>query len=275
MKKSVLAVAVLALMLSAGGAFAAGPPNGDHNNDGHGDCGQGGCQGGNGGNGGNGGAGGHGGAAFAFGNIQGQQQQQQQGQIGINKNYNDLDNSSRNTAYGGVAVSGGNTNKQSVIIEDSGRADVNYSGAYTVKSAPAIAIGGPASGPCNGFSGGIAGSGIGFGFAANASTLDEGCEDRETARMLHLLGDTAAGLELLKTSKAYTRMQERKAEAKKKAEADTVKSAEDQSEVTRRAAIRQKNPTSDGSWTSGSAEQLPTRIWTGNSQGESTAFIVR
>jgi hypothetical protein len=134
-------------------------------------------------------------------------------------------------------------NKQNVTFEDSGRADVNYSGTYTVKSAPAIALGGPASGPCNGFSGGVAGSGIGFGFAANASTVDIGCEDRETARMFHLLGDTKTGLEILKSSGAYLRMVEKK-------EAPAKKAAADAAEVARVADIRRKNPSSDGSWTS-------------------------
>ena len=174
-------------------------------------------------------------------------------------------------------------NKQIVNFEDSGRADanINYSGSYTVKSAPNIAIGGPASGPCNGFSGGIGGSWLGGALGLNVSTVDEGCEDRETARMFHQLGDTKTGLEILKHSKAYQRMEANKAEAaKKKAEADAEQAAR-LAEAARINAIKAKNPTSDGSWQgkdyssdAGSVQPTVTRIWTGNSQGESNAFTV-
>lgn len=279
---------VFALMLSAGGAFA-------HHSPGHGvPPGQGGGEGGGGiGGGGGGGAGGDGGAGGhahqgqAQGQLQGQLQGQgqAQGQIGINKNTNFNVNDSNNRAYGGDAsakagavagaFSGGNKTSQNVNFQDSGRQDanINYSGNYEVKNVPSIAIGGPASGPCNGFSGGIGASWLGGSIAANTSTVDDGCEDRETARMFHLLGDTASGLELLKTSKAYTRMQERKAEiAKKKAEVDAEKAAQ-----TAKDVIRAKNPSSDGSWTTKDyntkAEPVqPTRIWTGNSEGQLMSF---
>lgn len=214
MKRIILAGAVLALMLSAGAVWSNG------NNDDNGGC-QGNCDGG--------------GGNQQQGQLQGQKQGQAQGQlqgqaqIGINKNLNV--NDSHNKAYGGDAdaraksssYSGGNKTSQTVNYNDSGRADVSYSGEYTVKSAPSIALGGPASGPCNGFSGGIAGSGIGFGFAANTSTVDKGCEDRETARMFQQLGDTATGIEILKNSDSYKRLQEAKAEAvKKKAELESA-----------------------------------------------------
>jgi hypothetical protein len=286
---------VFALMLSAGGAFA-------HHSPGHGvPPGQGGGEGGGGiGGGGGGGAGGDGGAGGhahqgqgqAQGQLQGQLQGQgqAQGQIGINKNYNDNSNSNKNynsdfnanvnvnkaeadaraSAYAKQQQSQGNTQK--VIFEDSGRADVNYSGKYKVENVPGIAIGGPASGPCNGFSGGIGASWLGGSIGANTSVVDDGCEDRETARMFHLLGDTASGLELLKTSKAYTRMLERKADMKKKADAETAeKAAQAEKDI-----IRAKNPTSDGSWkgayTSDAKQVQPTRIWSGNSDGQSMAF---
>jgi len=51
-----------------------------------------------------------------------------------------------------------------------------------------VNIGGPASGPCNGFSGGLGVSGPGFSVGANTSTVDKGCEMRETARVAAMLG---------------------------------------------------------------------------------------
>ena len=65
---------------------------------------------------------------------------------------------------------------------------VSYSGSYKVKNTPDVGIGGPASGPCNGFSAGIGVSVAGFGIGANASSVDEGCTARETARVAAMLG---------------------------------------------------------------------------------------
>ncbi len=62
--------------------------------------------------------------------------------------------------------------------------DIRYSGTTTVKSAPAIAMSGPASGPCTGVSGGIGISGPGWGFGANGSSVMDDCRMRENTRVL-------------------------------------------------------------------------------------------
>jgi hypothetical protein len=71
-----------------------------------------------------------------------------------------------------------------IVTENS----ISYSGAYKVKNTPDVSVGGPASGPCNGFSGGIGVSMAGIGIGANASTVDEGCSARETARVAAMIG---------------------------------------------------------------------------------------
>jgi hypothetical protein len=63
-----------------------------------------------------------------------------------------------------------------------------YEGAQKIKNTPDLGIGGPASGPCNGFSGGIGVTVPGFGIGANMSSVDEGCSHRETARIAAMLG---------------------------------------------------------------------------------------
>jgi hypothetical protein len=71
-----------------------------------------------------------------------------------------------------------------IVTENS----VAYSGAYKVKNTPDVSVGGPASGPCNGFSGGIGVSMAGIGIGANTSTVDEACSARETARVAAMIG---------------------------------------------------------------------------------------
>ena len=66
--------------------------------------------------------------------------------------------------------------------------NVHYSGSQKIKNTPDVGVGGPASGPCNGFSGGVGMSVPGFAIGANASTVDKGCEARETARIAAMLG---------------------------------------------------------------------------------------
>jgi hypothetical protein len=66
--------------------------------------------------------------------------------------------------------------------------NVRYSGSQTIKNTPDVSVGGPASGPCNGFSAGIGVSVPGFAVGANTSTVDKGCEARETARIAAMLG---------------------------------------------------------------------------------------
>jgi hypothetical protein len=66
--------------------------------------------------------------------------------------------------------------------------NVHYSGTQKIKNTPDVSVGGPASGPCNGFSGGIGVSVPGFAVGANTSTVDPGCTARETARIAAMLG---------------------------------------------------------------------------------------
>ena len=66
--------------------------------------------------------------------------------------------------------------------------NINYSGTQTLKNVPGIIVSGPASGPCNGFSGGVGIAGPGFGFGGNFSKVDEDCTARETARVAALIG---------------------------------------------------------------------------------------
>jgi hypothetical protein len=101
--------------------------------------------------------------------------------------------------------------------------NVRYSGTQTVKNVPGVVISGPASGPCNGFSAGMGASIPGFGIGANMSKVDEGCEERETARIAALMGRMdLANLVIENTAvvqRALARKQER--EAQKRAEVAT------------------------------------------------------
>ncbi len=159
---------------------------------------------------------------------QAQGQGQHQGQSSFNANHN----SARASAYSGsnaqqaqgqIGIVANKGNSNDITIEDSGK--LHYSGGYDVKNVPGMFLGGPASGPCNGFSGGVTLAIAGFGFGGNASTVDDGCADRETARMFHLLGDTSTGLRILKSSDSYKRMVAREQEAKQ-AQAEAVKQAD-------------------------------------------------
>jgi hypothetical protein len=84
------------------------------------------------------------------------------------------------------------TNAQNINITNTNPPDstsnINYSGSYKLKNTPDVSLGGPASGPCNGFSGGLGVSTPGFAVGANTSTVDRGCEARETARVAAMLG---------------------------------------------------------------------------------------
>lgn len=184
----------------------------------------------------------------AQGQLQGQQQGQGQGQgqaqIGINRNANTNNNdlSNRNANVQGQssvnvndnkAISGSNSaslsgakasndgNAQAVSIVTNNPGEIRYSGGYDIKSAPSVVLGGPASGPCNGASGGLGLSVMGGGGAFNFSKVDEGCEERETARMLHMIGKTAEADALLKSGDVWQRHLKRQQDqaAAKKAEA--------------------------------------------------------
>lgn len=69
------------------------------------------------------------------------------------------------------------------------RADVftHASGTTTIKSAPGIAMSGPASGPCTGRSGGLGASWLGGGVGLNYAEVDRGCMLRENARMFAMI----------------------------------------------------------------------------------------
>ena len=81
----------------------------------------------------------------------------------------------------GVGVS---ADTGAIVTENS----VTYGGSYKLKNTPDVSVGGPASGPCNGFSGGVGVSMAGFAIGANASSVDEGCSARETARIAAMIG---------------------------------------------------------------------------------------
>ena len=139
-------------------------------------------------------------------NTNQQQQQQQQ-------------EAEAKSASQSLAKSSNDGNKQEINFNQPGT--VQYSGEYTVKSAPGFAIGGPASGPCNGFSGGAALSLIGGGGAVNFSKVDEGCEERETARIAALMGRMDIANLIIEESDVVKRAQAKRDARKneKKAEA--------------------------------------------------------
>lgn len=145
-------------------------------------------------------------------NVMSQGQDQQQGQAQGQKQ----SSHSSSGSISGAAASQGNT--QGVTFNSPGTID--YSGKYTVISAPPVAIGGPASGPCNGLSAGLGLSLPGFGLLGNMSKVDEGCEERETARMLGLLGRMDDAVAVLKSGTVWQRHVERTQAAQKKAEVD-------------------------------------------------------
>lgn len=82
---------------------------------------------------------------------------------------------------------GGTPNQQSV---PGGRSVVEYTGTQRLKNTPDVSIGGPASGPCNGFSGGLGVSGPGFSVGGNTSQVDDGCTRRELIRVSAMIGRT-------------------------------------------------------------------------------------
>jgi hypothetical protein len=81
-----------------------------------------------------------------------------------------------------VINEGGVTNRN--INEGESVQRVIYSGSQTVKSAPAIQMSGPASGPCTGASGGVGISGPGWGVGLNGSAVMDDCRMRENTRVL-------------------------------------------------------------------------------------------
>lgn len=71
--------------------------------------------------------------------------------------------------------------------------NVHYSGSQTLKNVPAIAMSGPASGPCTGVSGGIGIAAAGWGFGANGSSVMADCRLRENTRVLGMAMQSVDG----------------------------------------------------------------------------------
>lgn len=127
---------------------------------------------------------------------QGQLQGQAQGQIGINKSYNSNYNKasaysgsssyskggSAKQAQGQVGILKNQGNSNNITFQDSGKADVQYSGGYEVKNVPAVVAPNiyPSS-PCMGSSS-AGGAGVGFGISFGTSWVDEECQKMEAAR---------------------------------------------------------------------------------------------
>lgn len=98
--------------------------------------------------------------------------------------------------------------------------NIRYSGTQTVRNVPGVVVSGPASGPCNGASGGLGIAVPGMGIGANFSKVDEGCEERETARIAFLAGRPDLGNLILENTEVVQRAKKRQAardEAAKKA----------------------------------------------------------
>jgi hypothetical protein len=94
-----------------------------------------------------------------------------------NQNSNSVTRNTDNINYSGTVenkASGGTYN----VVE------TRQSGTTTVKMAPAIAMSGPASGPCTGVSGGVGLSGPGWGVGFNGSSVMDDCRMRENTRVL-------------------------------------------------------------------------------------------
>ena len=115
----------------------------------------------------------------------------------VNSNLSGTTTQNQNTTLNGTqTVNGNSTSRETYdgtqrVISSGGvnntnfsREEVRYSGTYTVKSAPAIAMSGPASGPCTGNSGGIGLSGPGWGVGLNGSAVMDDCRMRENTRVL-------------------------------------------------------------------------------------------
>lgn len=143
-------------------------------------------------------------------NNQTNSQRQSNDNVNVNKNVSVSESESTSAA---IAA---NKNAQAVSLIQ----NTYNPNDITIRSAPAISIPGPASGPCNGASLTLGASVIGGGGGIGYSGVDQGCEERELARMLSLSGRNDLALDVLQNTDAYKRVQERKAAAAKKAEAD-------------------------------------------------------
>lgn len=120
--------------------------------------------------------------------------------------------------------------------------NVNYSGTTKIKNTPDVNIGGPASGPCNGLSGGI-GVGIpGLAVGGNLSTVDKGCEAREAARIAAMLGRMDVANAILENMEVVVAALKAKAERDARSAAAAAAAAESLAANARRAAPKQPEP---------------------------------
>lgn len=130
--------------------------------------------------------------------------------------------SSKSDSKSEVKNSGNSKSKSEANVSGSGNSSITlntaqpanqtltYGGSYKVKNTADVNLGGPASGPCNGFSGGASASIPGLALGANASTVDKGCERREMIRVALMAGRTDIANDLLEDDPMVLEMKERK-----------------------------------------------------------------
>lgn len=119
-------------------------------------------------------------------------------------------------AAGAAALSGsqsGASNQTTFTSPANTTQRIEHAGGYDLKTVPNIAIGGPASGPCNGFSAGLGVSVMGAAVMGNMSKVDEGCEERETARIAALMGRMDIANLIIENTEVYQRALKRKQDA--------------------------------------------------------------
>lgn len=107
--------------------------------------------------------------------------------------------SASSSARSNVNVSNRVTSKQAQGQIQGQEASANNSGVNVTNERAIVApsLGGFASGPCTGVGGQVSLGVAGFGGGAGFTALDEECTRRETARVLHLLGQTEAAIQLM------------------------------------------------------------------------------
>lgn len=106
--------------------------------------------------------------------------------------------SSSTTTVGGQTTSvGGQTTE---VGGQSSTVSMSYNEApapttATVRTAPDVFVGGPASGPCTGTSGGASASWLGGGFGVNLASVSKDCDLREGLRVISMILPVLAGQE--------------------------------------------------------------------------------
>jgi len=128
-------------------------------------------------------------------------QSQSGAQAGSSSGSQAIINMPSNPADTSATVTTNSTSNASQLIRQ------EVSGSQTLKNVPNIAMSGPASGPCTGWSGGLAIAVPGGGGGVNFAKPDPGCEDRETARLYGMLGEKDKALMILDNSESMLRTQ--------------------------------------------------------------------